>query len=363
MSTILEYAKDKVDDELKKGGDRRLPSSDLPWSFTKSGLVIIARYDVWTWQLLKDAIEGVRYCAFRKGVFDEIDVVGILGPGTPATELWTYLSLEKQYSTDASDGYSTTCVVPGTTTTLQLLGTGRRLDSFAMGQILDKAQTYVDSILTEGDRHLYPSEVPWVYSANGLVIKAQMSGWSVRLLKNTIVGIRACSYALGVFEEVLVTSIVDPRGIDPRGNRFLSLLKGPDNSDAVEAPKPLPPGLHSCRDPDTNTRLLYTLVRPVGPYAMQQVLDGAQQEVLYKVAVAGGDHKLTPSEVPWAYHGNGLVIMAEYEGWTWGFLNRTIGLIKFCAFRRGQFAEVLVADVTARDAPSGQRYLSLRIQQ
>ena len=364
MSSILEDAQAKARDVFQEKGNTPLASSDLPWTFAEGGLVITAqREHIWTWKLLNEVISGLRYCAFRKGVFEEILVTGMLGPGTPGIEEQLYMSLLKQEATDAVDGYSATCVTPGTTTTLKLKGGGRKMDPFAMGQILDKAEDLVDSQKGRGDRHLTPQEIPWIFSANGLVIKAQMSGWSLGMLKNTIEGLRSCSYAHGMYEEVFVIGIMDPRGMDPNGNRYLSLVNGPkgNNGSAVDAPKPLPPDLQKCTDPNTGTRLLYQLKQPVAAYAMQTVLDGALTVLTTKIIVAGESHQLTPSEVPWTYKSTGLIITANYEGWTWGFLNKTVAAIKACPFRRGEFGEVEVVDVIGRDTPRGQRYLDLRI--
>ncbi|KAL9006503.1 MAG: hypothetical protein Q9188_000740 [Gyalolechia gomerana] len=362
MSSILEDALVKIHAEIIKRGNVSLTPSDLPWTFSDSGLVLKATSDQWTWQLLNDAVAGLRYCAFRKGIFDEIEIVGLLARGKRQIRGRTYMSLTRRDPAEASNGFSGECLVPKTTTLLRFLGSGRRLDHFAMGQILDKAQAEVESKLARGDRHLRPEEIPWIFSSNGLVIKAQLSGWSFRMLKNTIEGLRACPYASGIFEEIFVTSVVDPRGIDPNGSRYLSLIRDPGPKNDINAPRPLPPGLQSCEDADTQTRLLYQVLGGIIPYAMQQILNGAQYDVGVKIAMAGEDYRLQPSEVPWTYRSEGLVMKADFEGWTWGFLNRTIVAIRNCAFRKGEFREILVRDVTGTHAPSGQRYYDLKVQ-
>ncbi|KAL8840352.1 MAG: hypothetical protein Q9170_001367 [Blastenia crenularia] len=362
MSIILADAQVRIKSEIvARGGNKRLKPPDIPWYFTQNGLTIRAQTSWWTWQLLSDAITGLQSCALQRGVFQEIDVVGLLGPGTPRVEGQAFLSLVSQSSANDINGYTATCIASKTTTRLQLLGSGHEIDSFAMGRILFKALKAIDSMLSRGDRHLTPSEIPWTFSSDGLLLKAELSGWSFRLLRNTIAGVQECSYQHGMYEEVFATSVVDPRGMDPNGNRFLSLIQAPDPGN-IGAPRPLPQGLQNCRDPDTNIRLLYELEKPVSAYAMQEVIDGAQNRVESKIATEGADHKLGLEEYPWAYGSNGLVITAKFDGWTWGFLNRTVGALRACPFRRGQFGEVLAVDIVGADAPSGQRYLDLKIQ-
>ncbi|KAL8943766.1 MAG: hypothetical protein Q9216_000872 [Gyalolechia sp. 2 TL-2023] len=360
MSSILDHAEIKIHAEILGKGDVPLTPLDFPWIFHDSGLVLRATSDLWTWQLLSDAVAGLRYCAFRKGIFDEIDIVGVRGEGKRRSEGRALMSLTRQDSTESSNGYSAQCVVPHTTTVLKLSGSGRRIDSFAMGQLLDKAQAEVASRLSKGDRRFKPEEIPWIFSSNGLTIKAQLGGWSFRMLKNTIEGLRACPYANGVFEEILVTSVVDRRGIDPNGSRYLSLIRGPDPPEDVDAPRPFPTDFYHCKDADTRMRLIYQVFGRIDAYAMQQILDGAQADVKVKIVIVGEDYKLQPTETPWLYRSNGLVIEAEYEGWTWGFLNRTIAAVRNCAFRKGDFGEVYVGDVTAKDAPTGQRSFELK---
>ncbi|KAL9031791.1 MAG: hypothetical protein Q9196_000218 [Gyalolechia fulgens] len=361
MASILHDAQLKIQAEINKRGNIPLTPSDLPWVFSDSGLVLKATSDQWTWQLLSDAAAGLRYCAFQRGIFEEIDIVGLLGRGKRQIVGRTYMSLTRQDSTETSNGFSAECVVPETTTVLRFSSSGARLDSFTMGQLLDEAQTKLESKLARGDRQLRPDEIPWSFSSNGLVIKAQLSGWSFRTLRNTIEGLRVCPYVHGIFEEIFVTSVVDPRGIDPNGSRSLSLIRGPSSRNEVDAPRPLPPGFQSCVDVHSQTRLLYQVLGHISAYAMQLVLDGAQYDVGVKIVVAGEDYRLQPSERPWTYRSEGLVIQADYEGWTWGFLNRTIIAVRNCAFRKGQFGEVLVVDVTGTGAPSGQRYFQLRM--
>lgn len=364
MSSILENAQVKIHAEITKRGDIPLTPSDLPWIFLNSGLNLTTSNDPrWTWQILSDAVAGLKYCAFRKGVFEEIDIIGIVGAVKSWTEKSTYLSLTRQDTTEVSGSFSAQCVVPDTTTTLRLEGSGRKIDPIAMDVILEKAQNELGSKLGRGDRHLKPNEIPWIFSSNGLIIKAQLSGWSFGVLINTIEGLRACAYNHGIFEEIFVIAAVDPRGIDPKGSRFLSLAINPDSKKQVNAPRPLPPDLQRCEDADTQTRLLFQLLRPIGAYAMQQILDGAQSEVGTKIAVVGEDRRLQPSQVPWVYPSDGLVMRADYEGWTWGFLDRTIRAVRNCAFRRGLFGEVIVVDVVGQGAPSGQRYFDLKLQQ
>ncbi|KAI4191252.1 MAG: hypothetical protein L6R41_000179 [Letrouitia leprolyta] len=363
MSSILENAQEKIKAEITRRGDVPITPPDLPWIFADSGLNLTTSNDRWwTWQILSDAVTGLQYCAFRKGVFKEIEITGIYSGTKAWAEGMVYMSLTRQDTKEALDGFSAQCDVPETTTTLRLVRSGRKLDSLAMDQILDKAQTELKSRIGRGDRHLNPNEIPWVFSSNGLIIKAELSGWSFRMLINTIEGLQACAYDHGIFEEIFVTSVDDPRGIDPMGSRFLSLIRDTKSTKDVSAPRPLPPDLQRCEDDDTHTRVFFQLMRPIGAYAMQQVLDGAQAEVRMKIAAVGEDSKLQPSEIPWDFLSDGLIITADYEGWTWGFLDRTITAVRNCTFRKGLFGEVMVVDIVGQGAPSGQRYLRLKKQ-
>ncbi|KAL9604763.1 MAG: hypothetical protein Q9219_000211 [cf. Caloplaca sp. 3 TL-2023] len=362
MSSILDKAQRKIQAEVEEGRDRHLSPSDLPWIFSDSGLVItVAAFNWWTWGLLSDTIEGLRYCAFRKGNFEEIDIVGLFGISTPNIEGDVYMSLSTRYVAETVNRYSEGCLVPETSTTLWLVGSGRRIDSFDMSRILYKAQREVESKLTKGDRHLTPQEIPWIFASDGLVIKAELSGWSYRLLKNTIIGLRACPYQHSIFEEISVTAVVDPKGLDQHGSRFLSLTRRGEAKDGIDPPGPLPPDVEECTDPRTQLKLSYSLQRPIGAYAMQELLDGGQRAIQSRITVVGEEYVLTQRDLPWHYVTEGLIVVATQEGWTWGFLNRTIEAVRNCAFKKGQFNEVQIVDIQGPNVPPGTWYLSLKL--
>ncbi|KAI4091095.1 MAG: hypothetical protein LQ344_004323 [Seirophora lacunosa] len=264
-------------------------------------------------------------------------------------------------------GFSTVCHVPGTTVTLRLQGTGNRIRPDDMRQILDVAQEAIASKFFEtetDDRFLAPDELPFTIAHNSLVLRAQQTGWSWKLLNYTIIGVRDCVYNKGLFQEIFIDSIEDPRALDPSGSRFFNLVQRtqpspPPNGNSLVAPRPLPPGLHQCNDARTQTRLKYELADPVNVYAMQELYDYAQHEVERKIR-ADGDRMLTPMDLPWTFQSNGLQLKAQFEGWNYPFLNRTITAMRLCTFTKGVFREIIVYDSTGENAPPGQRYMDLR---
>lgn len=265
-------------------------------------------------------------------------------------------------------GFSETCTVEGTTVTLHLQSTGHRVRPDDMRQILDKGQEMIESKFFEDqrqDRMLVPDEVPWTVQVGGLVMRAQEDGWSWKLLNITIIGVRECAFKKGIFEEIFVNSIQDPRAMNPSGGRFFNIVERsrpsppPRNTIGAAAPRPLPPGLHRYVDSSTHTRLLYELADPVDGNAMRDIYDQASQDVMSRIQTQG-DRVLQPQELPWMYQSNGLELTAQYEGWSLGLLNRTIGAMKKCTFEQNMFREVIVYDVAGDNVPPGQRYLDLR---
>ncbi|KAL8951962.1 MAG: hypothetical protein Q9222_002085 [Ikaeria aurantiellina] len=109
----------------------------------------------------------------------------------------------------------------------------------------------------------------------------------------------------------------------------------------------------------TVLKFLNTFER-IPAFAMQEILDGAQNEIGYKL-LTGGDRVLERNEIPWVYYSNKLAIRADTNGWSWRMLNNTIAGIRQCLFRKGVFEEVYinaVEDPTALN-PEGMRHLSL----
>ncbi|KAL8905502.1 MAG: hypothetical protein Q9207_002605 [Kuettlingeria erythrocarpa] len=270
--------------------------------------------------------------------------------------------------------YSAVCHVPGTSVTLHLQGTGHYIRPFDMERILDKAQELVNGKFFPEepirDRMLSPDELPFTVNYEGLQLRAQQSGWSWVLLNYTIIGIRECAIRKGVFQEIYINSIEDPRALQPNTPRFFNLVQRsrpsppppPAAANAVAtAPRPLPPGLRRCEVPEINLRLLYELGDPIAPYSMQEALNGAEKDAQEEIGRAGANAWLRPEDRPWA--GNvvaELVVKAHFEGWNFGFLLETIRAIRYCVWRPGLFREVLVYDVQGPGAPAGQRYLDLR---
>lgn len=262
--------------------------------------------------------------------------------------------------------YSEFCTVPGTTVTLHIQGTGHFIRPDDMRVLLDKAQDEIETKFFEKerqDRMLLPDEVPWTIQHEGLTLRAQRDGWSWKLLNATIIGVRQCAFYHGKFQEIYIDSIQDPRALRPNGARFLNIVQrerpSPPPANTIDAPRPLPPGLKRCEDDSTQTRLLYELADPITGSVMQEMYDQAQKHVL-TILKTQGDRMLVEEDLPWTYRSNGLILKADFEGWSFGFLNRTIGAMKTCTFERRAYREVIVYDVEGQNMPPGQRYIDLR---
>ncbi|KAL8643912.1 MAG: hypothetical protein Q9210_007506, partial [Variospora velana] len=263
--------------------------------------------------------------------------------------------------------FSTVCRVEGSTVTLHLQGTGNRVHPNDMRLILNEAQENIASKFFESetdDRLLAPGELPFTIHRNTLTMRAQRNGWSWKLLNYTIIGVRQCVYDKGIFQEIFINSIEDPRALDPAGGRFFNLVhrgrpSPPPPVNSLNAPRPHPPGLQGCHDRDTETHLTYELADPIDGYAMQELYNYAQREVERKIQ-SEGDRMLQPLDLPLKFSSNGLQIKAQFEGWNYPFLNRTIAAMRKCTFQKGDFREVIVYDSTGMNAPPGQRYLDLR---
>ncbi|KAI4273410.1 MAG: hypothetical protein LQ337_004645 [Flavoplaca oasis] len=226
-----------------------------------------------------------------------------------------------------------------------------------MQQVLRHAAEAVQQQLSAGgDRLLSSSQIPWYFQSDGLYIRADMNGWSWRMLKNTLDGLEYCLFRKGIFQEVYVNAVIDPTALDAAGERYLSLLKFPSPpANGIE----MDPTLQRCFDPETRTRLLYVLGHSIGAYNMQELLDGAQRYIERKLH-NGGDRRLLPAETPLNLRSHRLVMTASFEGWSWQALNHTVAAMRLCFFRQGIFREVDVKDMIGPLALSGQRHLILR---
>ncbi|KAL8642780.1 MAG: hypothetical protein Q9228_000571 [Teloschistes exilis] len=243
------------------------------------------------------------------------------------------------------------CHVPGTTTTLMLTETFNTISAYSMQTLLDAAQAQVQERLQAGNQPITP--FPWNFKIRGLVLVAGFQGWDWKLLNNAIQGLRYCMFRKGIFEEVYVRSVVDPRALDPDAVRYLFLLKHtPTNSD-ITFPNNV---VHRCYIPETHTRLLYDLERDIGAYNMQQILGLVSKELDSKITTQGGNQRVA---TPWVVQTNGLVLNATFEGWSWQVLKNTLRAIRICLFQKGFFREINVVDTTDPVALPGQRYLRL----
>lgn len=243
------------------------------------------------------------------------------------------------------------CHVPGTTTTLLLTETFNTISAYNMQTLLDAAQAQVQEQLKAGNQPI--TRFPWSFKIGGLVLVAGFQGWDWELLNNAIQGLRYCMFRKGIFEEVYVSSIVDPRALDPDVARYLFLLKHkPTNSDITL----LDDVVHRCYIPETQTRLLYHFESGIGAYNMQQILGLVSKELDSKITTQGGNQRVV---TPWVVQTNGLVLNATFEGWSWQVLKNTLGAIRICLFQKGFFREINVLDITDPVALPGQRYLRL----
>ncbi|KAL8923584.1 MAG: hypothetical protein Q9208_004531 [Pyrenodesmia sp. 3 TL-2023] len=270
--------------------------------------------------------------------------------------------------------YSAICHVPDSSVTLRLQGTGHYLRPLDMDIILRQAQEAVNSKFFPEepikDRMLTPSELPFTILHNGLQLRAQRSGWSWVLLNLTIIGVRECALRKGIFQEIYIDSIQDPNALRPNGPRFFNIVQRSRPSPPplaaanalATAPRPLPPGLSSCVDPSTQLRLLYELGDPIGEVAMQEMLDGAEKDAQEAIRSSGdAGAYIRPEDRPWAAKSvAGLVVKAQFDGWTFGFLLQAIQAMRYCTWDKGLFREVLVYDVEGPGSPLGQRYMDLR---
>ncbi|KAL9017973.1 MAG: hypothetical protein Q9185_004718 [Variospora sp. 1 TL-2023] len=261
----------------------------------------------------------------------------------------------------------TICEVEGTTVTLHLQGTGHRIRPNDMRQILIDAQEKIASKFFEStvDQFITPSDLPFTIHHNKLILRAQKNGWSWKLLNYTIIGVRQCAYEKGIFEEIFINSIQDPRALDPHGGRFFNLVQRQEPSPpppviSLMAPRPPPPGLQRCHDVVTQTRLEFEpgdWIR--NEDAMQKVYDEAQDKV-EGIIRSEGDRMLGPQDLPLEVPSHGLQIMAKGEGWSCSFLKRTIAAMRKCTIQKGNNREVLVYISKGANAPPGERYVELR---
>ncbi|KAI4268785.1 MAG: hypothetical protein L6R35_006731 [Caloplaca aegaea] len=236
-----------------------------------------------------------------------------------------------------------------------------------MRQILIDAQENIASKFFESadDRLLAPGDLPFTIHSNHLVMRAQRSGWSWKLLNYTIIGVRQCAYEKGIFQEIFINSIEDPRALDPDGGRFFNLVhrerpSPPPPVISLMAPRLARPGLQGCYDDDTQIHLEFELADEIkNVYAMQEVYNLAQHEVERKIR-SEGNRMIRPLDLPWKFETKGLQIKAKEEGWDYLFLNRTIAAMRKCTIQKGNYREVLVYESKGANAPPGKRYVDLR---
>ena len=178
--------------------------------------------------MLKNTIDGLEYCLFRKGIFREVYVNIVSDPTAldPAGE--RHLSLLKFPTTpargvDIDPTNLNRCFDPETRTRL-LYFLGRSIGAFNMQELLDGAQRHVETKIHDGgDRRLLPTETPLTLRSHGLFLVASFEGWSWQALNHTIAAMRLCLFRQGVFREVDVKDIIDPLAMS--GQRHLVLRK------------------------------------------------------------------------------------------------------------------------------------------
>ncbi|KAI4257832.1 MAG: hypothetical protein LQ352_001482 [Teloschistes flavicans] len=223
MQTILDNSQAQVRQRMAGGNQ---PPPNPPWNYTARGLMLVAGFEGWDWELLNNSIEGLRYCMFRKGKFEEVHVRRIVDPTALNPDGKRYLFL----LTDSTDMSNTTlpkdvvehCYIPETHTRL-LYELQSDIGAYNMQQLLALASSEVDSrIATQGKNQR--TAVPWVVETNGLVLNATFNGWSWQVLQNTIRALRICLFQKGIFREVNVLDTTDPVAL--LGQRYLRLTKG-----------------------------------------------------------------------------------------------------------------------------------------
>lgn len=228
MQQILQHAGQLVQEQLSTIGDRPLSSSQVPWYFQSDGLYIRADMDGWSWQMLKNTLNGLEYCLFRKGIFQEVYVNAVIDPTAPDPGGERHLSLLKFPSPPAGMiGFDPTplqrCYDPETRTRL-LCVLGRGIGAYNMQELLDEAQRYVESkIHNGGDRRLLPAERPLNLRSHGLLMIASFEGWSWQALNHTVAAMRGCFFKKGVFREIDVQDMIGPSALS--GQRRLILRK------------------------------------------------------------------------------------------------------------------------------------------
>ncbi|KAL8809438.1 MAG: hypothetical protein Q9200_003404 [Gallowayella weberi] len=247
------------------------------------------------------------------------------------------------------------CDVPDTQTKLKWEYADNPIHPYAMQEILRRAQEKVEQELTLGDKLLSPSQIPWYLESNGLYIRADMKGWSWRMLNNTLAGLEYCLFRKGIFHEVYVNAVVDPTALDTQGERQLYLLKFPGSPQDQLREKNL-----KCFDPETGTQFQYDVGRRIVAYNMQELLDAAQGYAEAKI-YEGGDPRLSPNNPPWTIQSHGLIMYVKDEGWSWQVLNHTIAALRLCESKQGPYPrEVEVYDIKDPEAMSGERRLILK---
>ncbi|KAL9596733.1 MAG: hypothetical protein Q9219_005608 [cf. Caloplaca sp. 3 TL-2023] len=218
-----------------------------------------------------------------------------------------------------------------------------------MQRILDSAQHEIEQRLRTGDRPLLPGEIPWSHEDATLRIEAQLTGWSWKMLNNTIDGLRHCLYEEGIFKQVFVNGVFDPEA--PPGRRFMYLL--PIRGDISGRPNGVN-GVEECYSPETRTRLLYQLGDNITASDMHQILHDAKQVLLSKLA------KPMSLETPWRIRRNRLILTVSSKGWSWQSLTNGLFALQFCLFGHGISQEVTILDVNDPTALVGPQYLQLK---
>ncbi|KAL8656898.1 MAG: hypothetical protein Q9226_002452 [Calogaya cf. arnoldii] len=228
MQQILQHAGQLVQQQLSTVGDRLLSPSQIPWYSQSNGLYIRADMNGWSWQMLKNTLDGLEYCLFRKGIFREVYVNAVIDPTALDPGGKRQLSLLKFPSPPAAAiGVNPMilqrCFDPDTGTRL-LCVLGGNIGAYNMQELLDEIQGYVETKLHNGgDRRLLPAERPLILRSHGLQMIASFEGWSWQALNHTIAAMRLCFFQRGIFREVDVNDMIGPSAMS--GQRHLVLRK------------------------------------------------------------------------------------------------------------------------------------------
>ena len=177
--------------------------------------------------MLKNTLDGLEYCLFRIGIFQEVYVNAVIDPTALDAAGQRHLSLLKFPSPPANsiqmDPTLQRCFDPETRTRL-LCVLGRSIGAYNMQELLNGAQRHIETKLHNGgDRRLLPAETPLNLRSHQLVMTASFEDWSWQALNHTVAAMRLCFFRQGIFREVDVKDMIGPLALS--GQRHLTLRR------------------------------------------------------------------------------------------------------------------------------------------